>query len=182
MDEPFHRKPVTIHRGLLNEALVFLACAGCEQLGLGKTKGNPVVPPPPERKLPAEAQSSTAKSATAGSPVKLDGSAVNAGSTEIPNAPAIAGSQPLAAPRSLTNSPANGVRTANAGSPRNTAGTGEPEADGDPPDDGALSESDDSQPTAGREKPRKLDRVENREADDASIPAAATQSGTGVAA
>jgi len=174
MDELLHRESVIIHRGLLAAALMVLACAGCEQLGLGKNKGNPVVPPPPERKLAVE---STAKSAKpGGGPAKLDDSAASDGSAEIPNAPAIAGSQPLAGPRSLPDSPATG-NSRGAGSPGNPAGTGDAAADEDSSEGGELSESDDSQASPGGTKRRQIIQVESREEDDVSNPATAPESG-----
>jgi parvulin-like peptidyl-prolyl isomerase len=110
MDEFSHRPTVTIHRGLIAVALIAALMCGCEQLGLGKSKSNPVVPAPPERKASTDSQPKSSEAGTARA-VKLDGSASGSESAAAPNTPGIAASQnpaaalaqgnPLASPSSL---------------------------------------------------------------------------------
>jgi hypothetical protein len=96
MDEFSNRPTVTIHRGLFAFALVTALMSGCEQLGLGKSNSNPVVPAPPERKVPTDSQATSGEASSSPS-VKLDGSASGSDSVAAPNAPGIAASQTLAA-------------------------------------------------------------------------------------
>jgi parvulin-like peptidyl-prolyl isomerase len=96
MDEFPNHPTVTIHRGLIAVALVAALMSGCEQLGLGKSKSNPVVPAPPLRKVPTDSQTKGSE-AGASRAVKLDGSASGSESAAAPNAPGIAASQTLAA-------------------------------------------------------------------------------------
>jgi parvulin-like peptidyl-prolyl isomerase len=96
MDESSHSPSVRIHRGLAALALVALLASGCEQLGLGKSKSNPVVPPPPERRAPVDSTGTSSQAATSPA-AKLDGSAAGSESAMAPNAPGVAASQTLAA-------------------------------------------------------------------------------------
>jgi parvulin-like peptidyl-prolyl isomerase len=96
MDESCHSPSVRIHRGLFALALAASLASGCEQLGLGKSKTNPVVPAPPERTAPVDSPQKTSQ--VGSSPAaKLDGSAAGSESAVAVNAPGIAGSQTLAA-------------------------------------------------------------------------------------
>src|SRR6266446_5403130 len=58
MDEIFHRRPAVIRGRLIAAALMLLALGGCQALEklAGKTHEEPLVPPPPERKLVADMQ------------------------------------------------------------------------------------------------------------------------------
>jgi parvulin-like peptidyl-prolyl isomerase len=96
MDEFSNRPTVTFHRGLIAVALIAALMSGCEQLGLGKSKSNPVVPAPPERRVPTDSQAKNSESGPS-TAVKLDGSASGSESAAAPNAPGIAASQTLAA-------------------------------------------------------------------------------------
>ncbi|MGE5191845.1 MAG: hypothetical protein ACM3U2_05040, partial [Deltaproteobacteria bacterium] len=96
MDEFSHRRRVIFPRGLTAAALVFLVLAGCEQLGLGKKKEDPLVPPPPQRKPVPDAEIQSAK--RAGPTVKLDGSAQTEASPSLPNAPTIGAGQAVDGP------------------------------------------------------------------------------------
>jgi parvulin-like peptidyl-prolyl isomerase len=92
MDEPHRHRPAN-HRAWRFAPLLIVALAGCKQLGLGNSKvENPVVPPPPDRKVAVDSQTSSAKSAP---PVKLDGSASGKGASGTPNAPGIEGASIL---------------------------------------------------------------------------------------
>jgi parvulin-like peptidyl-prolyl isomerase len=99
-------------------AMLLLALAGCRQLeklqelGLGKSKVDPLVPAPPLRKSVAD-QANAAK--PAGAPVKLDGSAQTEGSRALPNAPTIGGGSGTEALSAIGNSSRDGGAPAGAG-------------------------------------------------------------------
>lgn len=190
MDEPHFRRLAKNHRAPRVALLLILALAGCKQLGIGVTKTeNPVVPPPPDRKIEAESQTSSAKLATG--PVKLDGSAAGQAPGNIPDAPGIAGAPILAGMPSNAGVPADGS-TPPRGGGKGTAGKstgGDPTAATSQPNDNEDVATDDivlddqavdDQGEAPREptriaqspktgtsaKPGKITRVENRDEED----------------
>jgi len=184
MDEPHCPRPAKNHRAQRALILLILALAGCKQLGIGVTKTeNPVVPPPPDRKIPADTQTSSAKPAA--SPVKLDGSAAGQAPGSIPNAPGIAGAPILAGMPSSDTVPVDGStppRGGGKGAAGKTKGgdppavTSQPNEDGDvaaeePPDDEEGPSGDairigQSPPTGKSAKPGKITQVDYRDTDD----------------
>lgn len=181
MDEPHCRRPANNHRAPRVALVLILALAGCKQLGIGVTKTeNPVVPPPPDRKIPADTQTSSAKPAA--SPVKLDGSATGQAPGNIPNAPGIAGAPILAGMPSNDSVPVDG-KTPPRGGGKGTAGKskgGDPLDGTSPPNDDEDVATDDlavddqeeatriaqSPKTGTSAKPGKITQVGNRSADD----------------
>jgi parvulin-like peptidyl-prolyl isomerase len=114
-DSHRHRLANSRYAVRLLAIVLTLALAGCKQLGLGQSKNeNPVVPPPPDRNVPLNSQTgnrqtgeSQTSSAKPTAPIKLDGSAAGESASAIPNAPGIAGAAVLAGPGAQGSSAAD---------------------------------------------------------------------------
>ncbi len=139
MDDPYrHRLAIRNHTTRLLAIPLVLALAGCKQLGIGQSKtDNPVVPPPPDRKVPVDSQTSSAKPAT---PVKLDGSAMGDGAPGIPNTPLIAAAPVMAGPGTASNSAADDVARLRAATNGASGKTNDAAQPGSPSDQ--IDESD----------------------------------------
>ncbi|HLJ10960.1 MAG TPA: peptidylprolyl isomerase [Planctomycetaceae bacterium] len=168
MPVPFPIEPVMRHRRLLFAALLVFDLAGCEQLGLGKKTENPVVPPPPQRILPAETAPEAKKPGS--DPVKLDGSAANQLAPTIGNAPALA-----AAPAAMASDSDGPSKKARPGAHRQA---GKSDDSADPKDSlssGESAEAEDADAAPhGKGTPSQITQAEARPPADDSKPVSST--------
>jgi parvulin-like peptidyl-prolyl isomerase len=160
MDEMTHRRPAVIRGRLIAAALLLLSLGGCQFLEklAGKTHEEPLVPPPPQRKLVADTQAQAAK--PVGTPVKLDGSAAGNESAVVPDAPGVGAGQVAAgpssdgpAPKSAGSATAAGAESAAARDPLATTELEAPAEDGE---------------TEGPALPNKIEQVGGLELDGAA--------------
>ena len=127
MDETSHQRTAVYRNRWIAAALLLLVLSGCQFLEklAGKTHEDPVVPPPPDRKLVADTKAQAAKPPSP--PVKLDGSAAGNESAVAPDAPGVSASQVAGGPSSDGSKPKSATRTVGADAPRNPGGLNDDE-------------------------------------------------------
>jgi parvulin-like peptidyl-prolyl isomerase len=143
MDETSHRRTAVTCGRSIAAALLLLALAGCQFLEklAGKSHEDPVVPPPPERKLVADTPAQAAKPPTP--PVKLDGSAAGNESAVAPDAPGVSASQVAGGPASDSMGSKSAARRGAAGAESKTARDQEGADDQEP---ALLADNEDTGP------------------------------------
>jgi parvulin-like peptidyl-prolyl isomerase len=150
MEEISHRRTAVACGRPVAAALLLLALAGCQFLEklAGKTHEDPVVPPPPIRKVVADTPAQAAKPPSP--PVKLDGSAAGNESAVVPDAPGVSASQVAGGPASESKGPKSAAPPGGSGTEAKAARDSEATDDEEP---SLLAENE------GSASPNKIEQV-----------------------